>query len=230
MAMQKWVRLPSAWIEQGGLKNFQWKDGGSDNTAAIMALVAITHRADQATGLAKVTYTELCTATDISRAKLSKGLRILEDTGIIRRWENGRSSFQLVGFDPAGGWCQLPAKPLYHGPVIEAFRQFRMRNKVELNAVRLYLLFAARRGRDTNLANISLDKITKYTGIRRHDIKAATTVLASLSLAYIERVPSSSNDYGVANAYRLVSLESRKHMGTLGRKLSGHEFDYLFQE
>jgi len=227
MAMKTWVHLPSSWIELGGLKNFQWKDGGSDNTAGLMALIAIAHKADQETGRAQVTYNELCTAIDISRAKLSKGLGLLEQRTIIGRWQGGRSSFQLIGYDRAGGWCKLPAKPLYIGPVIEAFRHFRLRNMVELNAIRLYLLFAARRGRDTNLANISFDRITKSTGIRRHDIKAATSFLASLSLSYVERVPSNINNYGVSNAYRLVGLETKSHMGTTGRRLSAYEFDLI---
>lgn len=225
--MPQWVRLPSAWIEENGLAAFQWKDGGSDNTAALMALMAIAHRADQETGLARVTYDELCTAIDISRAKLSKGLNLLEGRDIIERWQDGRSSFQLNGYDPTKGWCKLPAKSLYSGSVIEAFRHLRLRNKVELNAIRLYLLFAARRGRDTNLANISHDRITDYTGIRRHDIKAATSLLASLSLAYIERTPSETNQYGVANAYRLAGVDTTKHMGTIGRRQSAQGSDFF---
>ena len=226
MAIQKWVHLPSAWIEEHGLKKFQWKEGGSDNTVALMALVVIAHHADQETGLAKLTYDELCRTTDVSRAKLSKGLGLLEKRGIIKRWQNGRSSFQLVGYDVSSGWCKLPAKPLYVGPVLEAFRHFHLRSKAELNALKLYLLFAARRGRDTNLANISFDKITEYSGVRRHEIKAATSLLASLSLAYIERVPSSSNAYGVANAYRLAGLETTVHMGTVGRRYGASEFEF----
>ncbi|MCF3972100.1 hypothetical protein [Paracoccus salsus] len=226
MAIQKWVPLPSTWIEEHGLKKFQWKYGGSDNTAALMALVVIAHYVDSETGLAKITYDQLCTATDVSRAKLSRGLSILEKRGIVRRWQNGRSSFELVGYDLTSGWCKLPAKPLYVGPVVEAFRYFRLRSKAELNAIKLYLLFAARRGRDTNLANISFDKINEYSGIRRDEIKAATSLLASLSLVYIERVPSASNDYGVANAYRLAGLETSVHMGTRGRQFDAAEFEF----
>lgn len=227
MANRKWVSLPSIWIEERGLKKFQWKNGGSDNTAALMALIVIAHHANPETGMAKVTYDELCIATDISRAKLSRGLSLLEERGIIKRWQNGRSSFQLVGYDLNGGWCKLPAKLLYAGEVVEAFRHFRLRSKAELNALKLYLLFAARRGRDTNLANISFDKISEYSGVRRHEIKAATSLLAALSLAFIERVPSATNDYGVANAYRLAGLETSVHMGTRGRRYEAAEFDFM---
>ena len=215
--MRKWVKLPSRWIENGGLKKFLWKNGGSDNTAALMALIVIAHHADEDTGMAKMTYDDLCKATDISRAKLSKGLCLLEDRGIIKRWQNGRSSFQLVGFDPKRGWCKLPASRLYEEKVVEAFRHFYLRSKTELNALKLYLLFAARRDRLTNFAIISFDKISEYSGIQRNKIKAATSLLASLSLVYIEPVPSKTNDY-VANAYRLTGLDSYRHMGTMNQE------------
>ena len=148
MAIRKWVSLPSAWIDGQGLKNFQWKDGGSDNIAALMALIVIAHRADQETGMTKATYDQLCAATGVSRAKLSRGLSLLEKRSIVRRWQDGRSSFQLTGYNLNGGWCKLPAKPRSNtGSVVEAFRHFRLRSKAELNALKLYLLFAARRGR-----------------------------------------------------------------------------------
>ena len=227
MALPKWVHLPSAWVDGGGLKQFRWKSvEGSDNTAALLALIVIAHHADQETGIAVLTYDQLCTAAGISRAKLSKGLAILQVRSIVERGASGRSSFQLVGYDLSSGWSKFPAKSLYVGPVVDAFRQFRLRSATELNALKLYLLFAARRGRDTNMANIGFDKIAEYTGLRREQIKAATSLLASLSLAYIERVPSAVNDYGVANAYRLAGLESTVHMGTIGRRLTAGEFDF----
>ena len=224
MALQKWVRLPSGWIDGRGLRQLNWKDGGSDNVSALMALIAIAHRADQQTGLARLTYEDICDATEMSRAKLSRGLEILEQLDVIERWQRGRSSFQLVDFNPAEGWCMLPCGTLYSGKVIEAFRHFHLRKKVELNALRLYLLFAVRRGRDTNLANISFEKITEYSGVRAHDIKPATSLLAAVSLAYIERTPSDVSEFGVANAYRLVGLDSTRHMGTRGRRMDAIGF------
>jgi hypothetical protein len=50
MAIRAWVRLPTSWIEAGGLKNLKWVPGGggSDNAAALMALTVISHAADSA--------------------------------------------------------------------------------------------------------------------------------------------------------------------------------------
>ncbi len=226
MALQRWVKLPSAWIESGGLQKLRWKQGGSDNTAALMALMVIAHHADRETGLAKVTYDGLCMATSLSRSKLSGGLNVLEKLQVIERTPEGRSTYQLAGFNPSSGWAMLPAKHLYTHNRIIAFDDFKLRSPTELNALKLYFLFVARRGRDTNMANISFDKIVDYTGIERHRIKGATSLLATLSLAYIERLPSVSNDIGIANAYRLTGLEPYNHMGTHGRRMTS-EADFF---
>ena len=79
---KKWVRLPSNWINHHyGLKALRWKsDGvGSDATAALMALSAIAHSTDQQSGIARITYDALCSATSLSRAKLANGLDVLEN-------------------------------------------------------------------------------------------------------------------------------------------------------
>ena len=68
MAMRDWVRLPSAWIEQGGLRRLRWsgeEPTGSDNIAALMVLSPIAHNADDE-GMAKCTYDQLCLATGLS--------------------------------------------------------------------------------------------------------------------------------------------------------------------
>lgn len=221
IARKEWVKLPSEWIDDGGLRAFKWGGPGGDganNTAALMALIALAHHAEEQTGHVRLTYDELCVLTGLSRAKLSKGLEILETRGIVAR-DLGRSIFRLQNFNPSGGWAKLPYKALYNGGRIAAFDDFKLRSVAELNALKLYFLFAARRGRDTNMANISFDKITEYTGVERPRIKAAQTVLAIHNMAHVERVPSTTNAFGISNAYRLTGLDPYNHMGTKGRGL-----------
>lgn len=219
MALPDWVRLPSAWIEANGLQQLRWggEGKGSDNTAALMALAVIAHHANGESGIARLTYDALCGATGLSRAKLSNGLDVLESIGVVERMPEGRSSYKLANFDPKTGWAKLPAKRLYSSGRFQAFDHFHLRSATELNALKLYFLFASRRGRDTNMANISFDKIEAFTGVDRPRIKAATSLLASLALVYIEHVPSKTSEYGVANAYRLAGLDTYTHMGTRGR-------------
>ena len=52
--VREWVRLPSTWIEAGGLREFRWRPGGADNVAALLALSVIAHNADD-TGTARAT-------------------------------------------------------------------------------------------------------------------------------------------------------------------------------
>ncbi len=74
-----------------------------------------------------------------------------------------------------------------------------------------------RRGNDNNLANISYDRITDYTGIERGRIKSAISVLAAQGLVHVEHTKSFRSEFGIANAYRLAFIQPRVHMGTFGR-------------
>jgi DNA-binding transcriptional ArsR family regulator len=220
--MLDWVRLPTGWIQEHGLDAFRWGAGvGSDNVAALMTLVAIAHHADQQSGTAIITYDNLTLATGLSRSKVSAGLSVLSNHALIDRAPSGRSSFTLRNFDPTRGWSKLPARQLYSAGAISAFGEFKLRNSAELNAMKLFLLFVARRGNDTNLANISYDKITEYSGLDRSRIKQGLSVLAVAGLVHIERTASDISEFGVANAYRIPHLDPYAHMGTRGRTLEG---------
>lgn len=211
------VKLPSAWINDRGLRAFTWKPNGSDNVAALMVLIVIAQHMDPDDGVARLTFTQLADMVSIGREKVARALDLLDERSLIERWTDGRSTYQVVGYDPAAGWAKLPTKGLYQNGVISAFQDFRLRRRAELDALKLYLLFAARRSNDTNLANIGYDKIEEYTGITRPHIRSALSVLGAHSLVQIERFESSMSDSGVANAYRLSHLDSYRHMGTIGR-------------
>ncbi len=220
MAMRRWVQLPTQWIlKDKGLTWFRWGglDGaGADNVAALILLLVIAHHAEEETGRAEITYDEIEKVAGLSRAKISKALGILEQRGLVTRKVGGRSFFQLAGYGMPP-WAKLPAKHLYAAGKITAFRDLSLRQRSQLDALKVYLLVAAFRSNETNVANISYDVIEDYTGIDRNRVKAATSVLASWSMVYIDHKPSTNNPYGVANAYRLPGLDSFNHAGTTGR-------------
>jgi hypothetical protein len=219
--MHRWVRLPSNWINQGGLKELRWgrEGSGSDNIAALMALIAILHHADQQDGIAKLTYEDLYEATGLSRAKISSGLDVLEERlKVVQRMPLGRSTFKLLDFGPGIPWAKFPARGMYCGRRIEGFKDFSLRKISELNALKLLLLIAARRGENTNAANISYEKIEAYAGIERPKIKTAISTLVAIPLIYVEQIPTDLHETGVANAYRIIGIDSYKHMGTIGRR------------
>jgi DNA-binding transcriptional ArsR family regulator len=213
-----WVKIPNGRIEARGLRHFRWLRGeGADNVAALMGLTAISHHVESENGIARLPYDALCDITGLSRAKLARGLDVLRAHALIEREPDGRSSYKLVGYNPAQGWAKFPARGLYRNGVITAFSEFRLRLPAELEAMKLYFLFASRRDRRSNLAKITYDTIEDYSGVPRNNVKRAVSLLAASGLVHVERVASLFSDYGVANAYRLAHLDSYRHMGTSGR-------------
>lgn len=217
--MKDWVKLPTTWINEGGLKNFRWDRGqGSNNIAALMVLTVIAHHADSETGNASVTYDALGNATGLSRAKLSAGLSALEEQNIIeRRIEQKRSTYKLIGM-ARSGWGMFPAKRLYSGDAIRFMGDLNLRKIVELNALKLWFLFIARRGTDTNAANISYDKIEEYTGISRDKIRSGISFLVTHGMVHVDHIPTDKSKYGVSNAYRIPYILPYKHFGTSARE------------
>ena len=213
-----WIKLPSGWIEENGLRQFRWKQGkGANNLAALMALTALAHEADEIEGTLHATYDELCLATGLSRAKLSAGLGVLEERGRIERGGDGRGSFRMSDYDPAGGWVMFPCSSLYEGDEIRAFHQMHLRNQAELNALKLYFLIASRRDRKMNWTMLTYDKIEEYSGVARNSIRQALSWLVLQNLIHIDRAKTELNEDGIANVYRLANLEPRRHAGTTGR-------------
>jgi hypothetical protein len=225
---REWVRLPSKWINEFGLTNLSWKNGGegADRVAALMVLTVIAHSADEETGVTRVTYDQFCALTGLSRAKVSKGLDVLDDIEVVQREpDDARSTFKLANYNPASGWAKFPFRSMYSSGAIAAFRDFQLRRSAELDALKLFFLLVAVRSNKANLAYIGYDKIELYAAIPRVRVKTAISFLASLSLIYVEHIPSKESEYGVANAYRIVGLSPYNHMGTRGRSLINNGFE-----
>ena len=216
--LREWVKLPTAWIQAERLREFRWSAReGSDNLAALMALVAVAHRTEVETGIAETTYDELCAACSLSRAKLASGLRILHERAILTREPRGRGSYGLAGFDPSAHWAKLPCSGMYRNGRIGLFGGFHLRSPAELHAVKLLLLFAARRDRHSNAAKLSYDKIAAYSGLGREHIRSGLDKLINHDLVHIDRSPGVANEHAVVSAYRLAGIDSYRHAATTGR-------------
>jgi hypothetical protein len=77
MPLRNWVRLPSDWIQQGGLTRWDWDSDGSDATSGLMILLALAHHAIEETGRVRMTYSDLRRATGLSRTMIAGGLPLL---------------------------------------------------------------------------------------------------------------------------------------------------------
>ena len=132
---------------------------------------------------------------------------------------DGRSTYQLVGYNLNQGWAMFPMKSMYAGGKIAAFDDFKLRRPAELHALKLFFLFVAYRDRSSNLAKIGYEKIRDYAGVKRERVKAAISLLASVPLVYVEQIPSKESSYGVSNAYRIVGIEPSINMATRRRSI-----------
>lgn len=210
-ALPQFVKLPSGWIDKGGLKDFRWGEHGGDEIAALIVLAVIAHHIDPVTGIARLAYAQLMDKASLSRAKVSEGLKRLIAREIVESGVAGRSSYRLAGYDPKRGWSMFPARGLYRNDVVEAFTEFRLRRRSELDALKLYFLFAARRDNKRHVAMIGFDKIAEHSGVSTNYIKTATSVLAANNLLHVEHLKDPASGIGVINGYRLAHLPARQH-------------------
>lgn len=221
MIRQQWMKLPNVWIENKGLREFRWgRDGiGSTNVASLMLLITLTHHINPETGYVRMTYEDIKRATGLSRAKISEGLKNLVAHGLIVREGEGHPLYRIANYDPDVGYAKLPHSGLYRSDgSVPAFRDFTRRKVAELDALKAYLLYTSRRGRDTNQANISFDKIEEYSAIPQNRIRAANSFLINAGLINVQQVASRHSEYGISNAYSLNHLDSKNHAGTNGRR------------
>lgn len=213
-----WIRCPTDWILHDSLlPQFRWgKEGGAAHTAALMCLTAIVHETNQATGIARISYDKFASITEISRTSVSKGLTVLKEFELIETGDT-QSEYKQTTFNPAQGWGKFPWLSLYRGNTIRCFEDFKLRSRIELDALKLMYLFVAMRDDNTNLATISYDRITERTGIARQHITSALGFLAVHRLVYVQQIRSDKNEYAVANTYRITGVDSHNHRGTRGR-------------
>ena len=195
-------------MEKRGLSNFKWRAGaGASEIAALMLLMAISHRVKLEDGIARSTYDELINATGISRTKVADGLEILVERNLVVREPSGRSTYQLQNYGDGHRWAALPAKPLYNrNGIIPMFNDFRLRNPVELNALKIYLALAARRDTSHNETLISYETIENYTSIHLSRIRSALSLLIVYHLISVQHSNWRDSPTGSVNCYKILHL------------------------
>ena len=230
--METWVRLPTKWIlneeENSYLKSMRWNSKGanSHNTASLMVLLAIASntshretRRNPQVGKVELSFTDLTNITSISRKLVSEGLKKLISAGLIEKNTLKKVNQYTLCGDLQSGWGKLPAKKLYDQRVesIKAFKNFKLRSKVELNALKLYFLIVALRDNEANSSLMTYETITKYTAILRNDINPAISLLVSSEMVRVDKIESTKFEKAVVNSYRLVGINPYNHAGTSGK-------------
>lgn len=215
--MRPFARMPRQWILDSGLRRFMWRGRDkSTHAAALMAYIAIVQRANN--GVAVLSLEQLAHATYLSRQKVHDATELLHAVGLVAKQSGtGRSgsAYTLCDYDKT--WQKLPALTVTEKGKALLFKDFHLRKKAELDALKLYLLLVAFRDDSDNSTKISYDKIEEYTGIERNSIKSAIDVLIHHNFIRLESLAPLNWDFGKMNVYRIRGVNSHLHRGTTGR-------------
>lgn len=201
----EWAKVPIRWIHENGLVAFRGRSAKLGNNlflpawpletddaplrneslAALKLYLVLSCRADFATGVAKITYSELCKLGVMSRAVVARSLQRLEKAGLIRRETRALKSgsvIQIENWNDTYAWGKLPKLWLYDG------NQGRMLLLSEFNftqlsfhAMKVYLAILAFRDR-RGITTISYDRLATCTGVPRHHIADSITRLYAMEL------------------------------------------------
>ncbi len=231
IGLMDWVRFPHQWVLEGSLKELTWKDHGAVATVALMILAPLAHTVSLApdgdkSDFIRMPFRQLTDLLSVSKPKLAPAFDILEkqlNILSIERPGNGKSNrYRLHLNKPAENgvvpFVKLPGRSMYSAnrKNLEVFREFNLRNRNELNALKLFYLFVALRAEDGNAAKVNFEKISHYTGVREDKIKSATSLLVNAHLIQIDQAISSVDKHR-HNLYRIVGVKPRLHSGTINR-------------
>lgn len=219
--MKDWVRIPTKWLTDKSaplLKDLSWRgEHQSDNIAALMLYVAINQQTPEQETKTRLTYDNLCLITSLSRAKVSAGIKIIENLGLIKIEKKGRSNiYHIIDRDQKGGWAKLPARTLYDNDgQIEPFNNFKLRSRTELDALKLYLLIIAFRDNKKNHTTIAYEKISQYTGISERHVRSAISFLVTLNMIHVDKHLVGDTTEKRMNVYRVIGINNRQHAGNM---------------
>ncbi|MFQ3171365.1 MAG: hypothetical protein ACI9DG_001399 [Oleispira sp.] len=220
--IMEWVKLPTGWIREGGLRVITWKAHRSGGIAALQILIALAHAgkrrdipisSEADMEAVPISYTSLSDTINVSRTLISKGKLILRQLDLISV-EGAKPEKYTLNYLYDDKWGKLPMNSLINKSYkIRAFDNFKQRKKIELNALKIYLLIIAFRNDKTNYASISYPRIEELSGVDRNDIRNATSLLCSENMINISRSPAETT-YEIHNKYYLQGISNRHHLGT----------------
>lgn len=111
---------------------------------------------------------------------------LLESWGAIRLKRVGRANqYELVDVRTPGRYCALPVRFVEkNGDPVSRFQNLPA-TQLGLNALKLYVVLLALRSTSLGTTAISFNGITRWTGIRREDIRKAWAYLDGQQLASV---------------------------------------------
>ena len=219
--MNNFAQIPTRWMKDDKphslLRDFSWNSKEkSDYIASLMLYVCIAQHITKIREEISISYSQLSGLTNLSRAKISSGISILKNKKIISvSCEKKTNLYGLLWREKEEGWAKLPVKSMYNTDcsLIEPFKNFHLRKKVELDALKLYLILVAFRDEKSNSTVMKYETISNYTGIAMNDIKSASSFLVSLNLINVDKSNIEDEMKRWKNVYRINGINRHRHAG-----------------
>lgn len=145
-----------------------------------------------------VTLSELEALAGISRPKIIEGVTLLADLGVITVAGTQRKRLYVIHWTGNTRWYKVPCRVHFADGVIKTFADFALRNRVELDALKIFLYLANVRDSSKSYSLATYEKITEKTGVSRPQIRRAIAFLIQTRLiANVHREnDQGSNHYG----------------------------------
>ena len=210
----RWHRLPTVPV-LAALPQMTWSHAGlttpAAETAALMIFIALNFMAStshdeqqQFHAVAEGTYIDLGEATGLSRALISAALQRLQTLGLIAPEGSHQKRRYKITWPVEHRFFKLPCQAITNGNVIVPFKNFTMRSKHELHALKLYLYFASIRSNYLPYSMASYDTIFDRTRIPERDIRRAISELIGAGLLDgVDREHSQTRGVNEPNKYYL---------------------------
>lgn len=180
----KFSKLPTGWTRSTGRDLSDFKGGSHTGTSisALKCLLAVSLQMDFHSRSAAVSYNDFEILTGLSRPMIAKGIRALENMGIL---EIGSGYAHRYTVNEVGDtyWAKLPFDLL-----TRSLKDIGNRGAVRLAALKIYVLLVARRNNAYDWTALTYDQIGDHAGVRRADIRAALSELYSVSLLHADMV------------------------------------------
>jgi hypothetical protein len=197
------AQLPSHWLhdpkkDSYTLAELHWRDHRAGGIAALLVLLVLAVRLNVVGRAAlkagakirpdtvSVTWDELQTVTGFARATVGKAILLLESWGAIEKSTVGRKNiYRLIDVHKPGRFCLIPLGWIEKdGDPVSRFKNLPA-TLVGLNALKLYFVLLTLRNTKIGTTSLSYNGITRWTGIRREDIRKAWGYLDGQQLATV---------------------------------------------
>ncbi|HBW7742118.1 TPA: hypothetical protein MFE66_005082 [Klebsiella pneumoniae] len=214
----RWAPMYSWWIQDEVIQKLNWRNdqlgSPAGKTAALMIYMALTMKSSEEPGLnrVKITYSRLSEITGVSRELVREGILILESLEMILFEKVGRNNiYTLVNKRTKGGWCKIPVKQLMteDGKIISPFKELRLRRKIELHAIKIFLYLASVRSNHSEYSMASYETIRKAVGMSDKDVSRALALLSLIGmLARVSSEKTEDSKENQPNRYYLAGYKS----------------------